>query len=316
MAKTQQVKRTKYALSGWLNLDKPYDMTSTQAVGAVKRILSPKKIGHAGTLDPLATGILPLALGDATKTVQYMMDARKVYRFTVAFGEQRDTDDTEGEVIARSDIRPEDDAIRDALPDYTGEISQLPPRYSAIKVDGQRAYDLARAGEQVELKPRPVTIYRFEMIERVDADHAIFEVECGKGTYVRSLARDMSEKLGTVGHISALRRLSVGSFNEANAISLEALEKSAIQGDPSSLEGILHPIERALDDIPAVTLDHTQSQRLRHGQGCFMSPAAFQQGDEGTEELPALYKALQGKELVALVSRNSRYIAPLRVFNQ
>lgn len=315
MTKQKQVKRQKYPLHGWLNLDKSYDLGSTQAVGAVKRILSPKKIGHAGTLDPLATGVLPLALGDATKTVQYMMDARKIYRFTVRFGIQTDTDDIEGDVIARSDMRPEDAAIQACLPNYIGNIEQLPPRYSAIKVNGQRAYDLARAGQEVELKPRQVSIMRFELIERIDAEHAIFEVECGKGTYVRSLARDMSEALGTCGHISALRRLAVGSFHVDDAITLDMLEKSAIQGHPSTLEGILHPIERALDDIPAVTLDHTQSQRLRHGQSCFVSPAAFQHGGEGSEDMPALYKALQGKRLVALVNRNSRHIAPLRVFN-
>jgi tRNA pseudouridine55 synthase len=310
----QTTLREKRYINGWINLDKPYDMTSTQAVGAVKRILKPAKIGHAGTLDPLATGILPLALGEATKTVQYLMDSRKIYRFTVAFGVQTDTDDTEGKMIRQSDVRPDNAAIAAALPSYTGNIEQLPPIYSAVKIAGERAYDLARAGEVVELKLRPVTIYRFELLERPDADHAVFEVECGKGTYVRSLARDLSAQLGSCGHISALRRTRVGSFTESNAISLDELAASATTGNQPSLEGWLSPIKRALDDIPAVTLDQTQAQSLRHGQQCLVSPASIQVVEDELID-PPVYKALYAGKIIALVKRDGRAIAPVRLFN-
>lgn len=311
-----RVKRERHALHGWINLDKPYDMTSTQAVGAIKRLFSPEKIGHAGTLDPLATGVLPLALGEATKTVQFMMDARKIYRFTVCFGEQRTTDDMEGEVMACSDIRPDDSAIRAALPAFTGEIEQLPPTFSALKIDGQRAYDLARAGQEVTLTPRPVYIERFELLERPDADHAIFEVECGKGTYVRSLARDLSARLSTCGHISALRRTRVGGFVDSAAISLDELEEYAIQGGLSSKGEWLEPIERALDDIPAVMLDLAQIRRLRHGQPCIVSPAAFAT-DAGyvSQNGQELYRAVQGSGVLGLVTRKGRGVSPVRMFH-
>jgi tRNA pseudouridine55 synthase len=307
-------KANKNILNGWVNLDKPYDMTSTQAVGAVKRIMKPAKIGHAGTLDPLATGILPLALGEATKTVQYLMDSRKEYRFTVAFGTQTTTDDAEGEVIKESDVRPDTDAILAALPNYLGNIEQIPPIFSAIKIAGERAYDLARAGEIPEMKPRPVMIYRFELESRPDADHAVFYVECGKGTYVRALARDIALALGSCGHISALRRTRVGSFTEADAISLDELEKYATEIGQPSPEGWLHSVKRALDDIPAVTLDQSQAQSLRHGQSCLVSPAYIQVIEDELVP-PPVYKALYAGKIVALVSREGRSIAPVRIFN-
>src|SRR5690242_4003426 len=205
-----QRKREKFDVHGWVVLDKPVGMTSTHAVSVIKRLFKAKRAGHAGTLDPLASGCLPIALGEATKTVPFVMEGRKRYRFTVQWGEERDTDDAEGRVVEISAVRPEEAAIRAALPRFTGTIAQVPPRFSAIKVEGERAYDLARDGEVVELEPRPVEIGRLELVERPDAEHAVFEAECGKGTYVRALARDLGRVLGTFGHVSALRRTAVG----------------------------------------------------------------------------------------------------------
>ncbi len=303
------VKRPKHAINGWINLDKPYEMTSTQAVGAVKRILSPKKIGHAGTLDPLATGVLPLALGEATKTVPYMMDATKEYRFTLAFGKQTDTDDREGTVIARSDVRPTDKSIQALLPHYTGVIEQRPPAFSAIKVQGKRAYDMARQGEEVVLEPRPVRIDTLTLLERPDAEMAIFSVTCGKGTYIRSLARDLAEALGSCGHVATLQRTRVGCFKAEAAISLDELESCAIKGAVSQTGDWLEPVERALDDIPAAHLDQEQAQRLRHGQQCLLSPCSFE------EEKATLYKAFRGSKLIGLVKRQGRCVTPQRLFN-
>ncbi len=192
----KQFKRDKRDVHGWVVLDKPVGMTSTHAVSVVKRLFSAKRAGHAGTLDPLASGALPIALGEATKTVPFVMDGRKLYRFTVRWGEERDTDDAEGRVVARSDQRPSADAIRALLPSFTGCIQQVPPRYSAIKIEGERAYDLARDGEMVELAARPVEIGRLELVNIPDPDHAVLEAECGKGTYVRSLARDLGSRFG------------------------------------------------------------------------------------------------------------------------
>src|SRR6201982_2478064 len=206
-------RRAKRDVHGWVAIDKAVGMTSTQVVSAVKRLYAAKRAGHAGTLDPLASGALPIAMGEATKTVPFVMDGRKLYQFTVRWGEERDTDDAEGRVIAQSDQRPTADAIRAHLPAYIGVIQQVPPRYSAIKIEGERAYDLARDGETVELQPRPVEITRLELIEAPDADHAVLEAECGKGPYVRSLARDMGRALGCFGHVSALRRVAVGPFS-------------------------------------------------------------------------------------------------------
>ncbi len=299
------------ALHGWINLDKPYDMGSTEAVSAIKRLLRPEKIGHAGTLDPLATGILPLALGEATKTSAYMMDATKEYHFTICFGEQRDTDDIEGDVIASSAQRPDNNEIQATLAQFSGLISQLPPKYSALKINGQRAYDLARAGEEVSVKPRNVHIYQLNMLERIDDDHATFSVTCGKGTYVRSLARDISLVCNTVGHVSALRRARVGAFAEENAISLDDIEKYAKLHAPEEYQALLQPIECGLDDIPAVSLDRAQAAQLRHGQGVMVAEHLFSDSPDASE----VYQAKCGNQLIALVRRNARHIAPLRVFN-
>src|SRR6266545_8124391 len=219
-------KREKRDVHGWLVLDKPVGMTSTHAVSVVKRAFQAKRAGHAGTLDPLASGCLPIALGEATKTVPFVMDGRKTYRFTVRWGEERDTDDAEGRVAAVSPARPTAADIRALIPRFTGTIAQVPPRFSAVKIDGERAYDLAREGEVVELDARPVEIHHLELVEIPDADHAVLAAECGKGTYVRALARDMGRLLGCFGHVAALRRTAVGPFAEDVAVGLETLQRS------------------------------------------------------------------------------------------
>lgn len=261
------MKRQKTPVHGWVILDKPYGMSSTQAVGKVRFLFNAEKAGHGGTLDPLASGLLPIALGEATKTVSHAMDGRKVYRFTARWGEERTTDDLEGEVTVRSDRRPAQSEIEEVLPRFTGEIMQAPPAFSAIKVDGERAYDLARAGEAVELAERPVTIEALRLVEAPDPDHATFEVTCGKGTYIRSLARDMARALGTVAHVSMLRRIAVGPFGEAHMISLEKLSDlshKAPGGD--AINGALLPIETVLDGIPALAIDEEKARRLKLGQ--------------------------------------------------
>lgn len=207
---------------GWVILDKPMGMTSTQAVAAVRRIFDARKAGHAGTLDPMATGILAIALGEATKTVPYAMDADKTYRFTATWGEARDSDDAEGKVTGTSQERPSGAEIEAVLPRFTGTLSQTPPAYSAIRVGGMRAYDLARDGEDVVLQPRPVEVFEARLLD-ARADQAEFEILCGKGTYVRSWVRDIARALGTLGHVSALRRTSLGPWNEKNAVGLDTL---------------------------------------------------------------------------------------------
>ncbi len=258
---------TTHPFNGWLNLDKPLEMTSTQAVGKVKKLLGMKKVGHAGTLDPLATGILPIAVGEATKTVQYIQNRDKGYDFTVTWGEQRDTDDREGAVINQSNIRQAEEAITALLPQFTGTIQQTPPRYSAIKIKGERAYDLARDGVDFEIQSREVTIHNLTL-KHYEKDTATFSMTCGKGTYVRSLARDMAEALGTYGYISMLRRTFVGTFHEDSAISFDKLEEYVHkQAAYEALAGI----ELALDDIPALTLNSQEVLRLRNGQKIIFS---------------------------------------------
>jgi tRNA pseudouridine55 synthase len=251
-------------IDGWLILDKPAGITSTQAVNKVKRALDAQKAGHGGTLDPLATGLLPIALGAATKTVPYVMDSTKIYHFTIRFGEARDTDDAEGAVVATSDARPSDEAIRAALPPFIGSIMQIPPAFSAIKVDGERAYDLARAGAPPELPPRPAQVDRFELIGRPDADTAEFEVQSGKGVYMRALARDLSRACGTVGHIVVLRRLRVGPFLENMAVTLDKFLDP--EQNPATLAEFVRPLSTALDDIPALALNAAEFHALSQGQ--------------------------------------------------
>jgi len=252
------------ALDGWLIVDKPSGMGSTDVVNRVRRAFDARKAGHGGTLDPLATGVLPIAFGAATKTVPYVMDGTKIYRFTLRFGEARDTDDADGAVIETSDARPTDEAIRAALPAFIGDIMQVPPIFSAIKLGGERAYDLAREGQVVEIAPRPARVDRFELVARPDADHAEFEVQSGKGVYMRSLARDLARACGTVGHIAALRRLRVGPFLEAAAIPLDSLAQTGDTPPPSP--DLLLPVATALADIPALAVTEDQATRLMHGQ--------------------------------------------------
>ena len=254
---------------GWLILDKPQGLTSTQALGKVRRLLDGKKAGHGGTLDPLATGILPLAFGEATKLIPYIMDGDKEYEFTIRWGEQRDTDDAEGQVVATSPVRPTADAIRAALPGFTGTITQTPPRYSAIKIDGERAYDLARDGVQVEMQPRQVIIHKLQLLDVLSPDEACFRVACGKGMYVRSLARDLAIKLGTCGFVAALRRTRVGPYDLGAAISLEKLAEMAHKGDAHKA---LLALRSALDDIPVLHLTASEAQRLRTGQSLLIRP--------------------------------------------
>lgn len=257
-----QKKTPKLNISGWINLDKPAGVTSTDMVNKIRRTLNAAKAGHGGTLDPLATGILPIALGEATKVLHYVTDTMKEYEFTLTWGEQRDTDDSEGKVIATSPVRPTADALTALLPKFVGEISQMPPKYSALKVDGERAYDLAREGVEFELKPRTVFIESLTLISTTP-DTATLNCRCGKGTYIRSIARDLGELLGTKAYISALRRKMVGSFSENTAISLDKFLSDVANSAPHS---VVLPIGAALDDIPALPLNQAEAARLKQGQ--------------------------------------------------
>jgi len=287
---------------GWVILDKPYGVGSTKMVGKVRWLFSAQKAGHAGTLDPLASGILPIALGEATKTVPFMMDAAKSYIFEITWGETRVTQDAEGEVVATSDVRPMVSDIQAALPQFTGLISQVPPKFSAIKIDGKRAYDLARAGEAVEIKPRPVQVDRFELIEATQ-DTASFEVDCGKGTYIRSLARDLAAELGACGYVSVLRRTRVGPFTLPQAIGLDALEQMC---DGARVSEGLHPVATALDDIPVLAVNENDASDLKHGRG-ITAPDVSATID--------LIRAEWNGVLIALCTMQDGALVPKRVFN-
>ncbi len=303
-------RRLKQKIDGWVVLDKPLGMGSTKAVGRVRWLFGAAKAGHGGTLDPLATGVLPIALGEATKTVPFVMDGRKTYSFTVRWGEERDTDDADGRVVVVSDARPDRAAIEALLPGYTGTVSQVPPQYSAIKIDGERAYDLARDGETVDLQARPVEIHRLELVNVPDADHAEFRAECGKGTYVRSLARDIGRALGCLGHIKALRREAVGSFSQNDMISLEQLTAMchrAAAGEASLADALL-PVETALDDIPALAVARADAARLQRGQ------AVLLRGRDAPIFRGTVYVTVSG-QLVALAEVDRGEIVPKRVFN-
>jgi tRNA pseudouridine55 synthase len=302
-------KRKGLPISGWLVLDKPLGMTSTQAVTRVRHLYGAAKAGHAGTLDPLATGVLPIALGEATKTVPFAMDGSKEYRFTVRFGASTDTDDAQGQVIAESDKRPSRPEIEAALPAFIGEISQVPPRYSALKVDGARAYDLARDEQEFELTPRPAYVASLNIIDMPDADHALLHTECGKGTYVRALARDLGEALGTLAHVETLRRTRVGAFTEKDALPLVKLEElghSAAGRD--ALLGVLRPVETALDDIPALAISGQDAARLKRGQ-----PVLIRGRDAPILNGP-VYATSRGL-LVAVGEVSQGELRPTRVFN-
>jgi tRNA pseudouridine55 synthase len=308
--KKMQRKREKRDVHGWIVLDKPVGMTSTHAVAIIKRLFTARRAGHAGTLDPLASGILPLALGEATKTVPFVMDGRKRYRFTVRWGEERDTDDAEGRVIGTSEARPNAESIRACLTGFTGTIAQVPPKYSAIKIDGERAYDLARDGQEVMLEARPVEIHDLALTETPDAETAVFEAECGKGTYVRALARDIGRVLGCLGHVTALRRTQVGPFSENDMIPLAELEglcQKAAAGEGSLADALL-PVETALDDIPALAVSKADAARLQRGQ------AVLLRGRDAPIFRGTVYVTVSG-ELVALSEVDRGEIIPKRVFN-
>lgn len=311
MGTTMSRRRKGREINGWLVIDKPAGMTSTDVVNRLRRLLDARKVGHGGTLDPLATGLLPLAFGEATKTVSYVMDGEKTYRFTLRWGERRDTDDAEGAVEAVSEARPEAAEVEALLPRFRGEIQQVPPRYSAIKVEGQRAYDLARDGEAVELASRIVRVDSLELIELADRDHATFEARCGKGTYIRSLARDIGEALGCHAHVVELRRMSVGPFTEADAISLESLER--LSDCAAAVEKLL-PVETGLDDIPALVLTDAEARRLRNGQAISMLVRANAERIHGLVSGDTICAMAEGKP-VAIVRLEAGELRPVRVLN-
>lgn len=297
---------------GWVILDKPSGPTSAQAVGRVRRLFDARKVGHGGTLDPLATGLLPIALGEATKTAAYVMDGAKAYRFTLRWGQETSTDDAEGEVTRESDKRPGRAGIEAALPAFLGEIEQVPPLFSAIKVEGRRAYDLARAEEDFDLKPRPVRVDRFDLLEESeDGLHAMFGVACGKGCYMRSLARDLGRAVGSGAHITALRRIAVGPFTEADAISLESLE--ALGHSAVASERLL-PVEAALDGIPALVLADTEASRLRCGQAVSFLARV---NSERVRDLGqgSVVCAMSAGKPVALARFEAGALHPIRVLN-
>jgi tRNA pseudouridine55 synthase len=304
---------------GWVILDKPLGMTSTQAVGAVRRIFDAQKAGHAGTLDPMATGILAIALGEATKTVPYAMDADKVYRFTASWGESRDSDDAEGKVTGTSDHRPSKEDIEALLPRFTGVLNQTPPAYSAIKVQGERAYDLARDGQEVVLEPREVEVFETRLLD-AQKDQAEFEILCGKGTYVRSWVRDIAQALGTLGHVSALRRTRLGGWDEKDAVGLDTL--TPFMHSPAAF-GYLRPLSTALDGIPALAVTGPDSIRLRSGNSVLLRAPHFarlvesQTGAEAGMDLQGLtvFLSTARGEPIALAEVAQGELRPFRVFN-
>jgi len=310
-------KRKGDPVHGWLCLDKPLDMTSTQAVGSLKRLYNAQKVGHGGTLDPLATGILPIAFGNATKTVAWAMDADKDYEFTVTWGIATASYDAEGVEIARSDVRPDQQAIEAALPAFIGEIEQVPPKFSAIKVDGQRAYDLARDGEDFELEARSVTVHEARLVSVKEGVSATFHVRSGKGFYVRAMARDMAHALGTEGHITALRRTRVGVFEESNAVGLKDLQDLGEQGDAGALMSMLAPIETALEDIPLVDISAHDAAQIFNGQSVILLPHVVDHWKENRSSNPdddRLAVAMDGDRAVAIGEVRAGRFQPVRVF--
>ena len=298
---------------GWLALDKPVDMTSTQAVGMLKRLYNAQKVGHGGTLDPLASGILPIAFGEATKTVQWVMDGDKDYVFTIEWGRSTTTQDREGEIVATSDVRPSRAAIEQALEAFTGEIEQVPPKYSAIKVDGARAYDLAREGEDFELKSRTVMVHEARLADRPDADHAVIHVRTGKGFYVRAMARDLAFALGTEGHVSVLRRTRVGALGEDTAIGLAKLTEMS---DKRALLAALCPVETVLDDIPALAIDRVEAAMLKQGRTIVLQPHIVEhwRATKSSDPDDRLALAMDGSRAVALGEVRAGRFQPTRVF--
>lgn len=293
---------------GWLVLDKPLGQTSTQALGIVKRLFDAQKAGHAGTLDPLATGILPLAFGEATKTVSFAVDGEKAYRFIVRWGAETPTDDAETEPSRTSDKRPTADEIVALFPQFVGEIMQVPPQYSAVKIEGNRAYDLARGGEQVALEPRPVVIEELVLVDMPDRDTSVIEAVCGKGTYVRALARDFGRLLGCYGHVVGLRRTQVGPFHEDDAVTLDEIRAAHEAGGAEALRKLLLPVEAALDGVPALNVSPNDAASLARGQ-----PVLIRGRDAPV--LNGLMYALCKGQIVALGEVEKGALHPTRVFN-
>lgn len=292
-------------INGWLVVDKPLNVSSTSVVAKVRWVFQAQKAGHAGTLDPLATGILAVALGEATKTVPYITDALKCYRFTIRLGQATNTDDAEGEVIATSDARPTDADLRAALPAFTGDIQQVPPQFSAVKVDGERAYALAREGEEMDLAARPLWVESLDLVARPDADHAELEMVCGKGGYVRSIARDLGQALGCLAHVTTLRRLWSGPFDVADGVGLDRIEALARTPD---LDALLLPLETGLADLPELKATPEGAARLRNGNPGMVITSDADYGDEA-------WASHQGRA-VAVGTYKSGELHPSRVFNQ
>ena len=297
-------------LNGWLVVDKPPGMTSTDVVNRVRRGFDAQKAGHGGTLDPLATGVLPVAFGHATKTVPYVMDGTKLYRFTLRLGDARDTDDADGQGGATTAARPTDAQIAAAVLAFLGDIMQVPPAYSAIKVAGERAYDMAREGRAPALEPRPARVDRFALVERPDADTAIFEVQSGKGVYMRSLARDLAQACGTLGHVAALRRLRVGPFTESQAISLD---KCVMQADnaPAS-PNLLLPVATALADIPALALTEAEVFGLSNGQAINLVDL-MGRIPQAADPNGGLARAMAGTRVIGLCRLSDGWLKPERL---
>ena len=297
-------------LNGWLVVDKPPGMTSTDVVNRVRRGFDAQKAGHGGTLDPLATGVLPVAFGHATKTVPYVMDGTKLYRFTLRLGDARDTDDADGQTVATSAARPTDAQIAAALPAFLGDIMQIPPAYSAIKVAGERAYDMAREGRAPVLEPRPARVDRFALMERPDADTAVFEVQSGKGVYMRSLARDLAQACGTLGHVAALRRLRVGPFTEAQAILLDKCVAGADNAPASP--NLLLPVATALADIPALALTEAEVFGLSNGQAINLVDL-MGRIPQAADPNGGLARAMAGTRVIGLCRLSDGWLKPERL---
>ena len=297
-------------LDGWLIIDKPPGLTSTDVVNRVRRAFDAQKAGHGGTLDPLATGVLPIAFGAATKTVPYVMDGTKLYRFALCFGEARDTDDADGQPTATTEIRPSNEQIEAALPAFLGAIMQIPPAFSAIKVAGERAYDMAREGRPPVLEPRPARVDRFDLKERPDPDHAVFEVASGKGVYMRSLARDLAIACGSLGFIESLRRLRVGPFTEAQAIPLDKIMER--EDTQLASPDLLLPVATALADIPALALTETEAASLRHGQAISLV-ALMGRIPRSADPDGGLARAMAGGSVVGLCRLEDGLLRPERI---
>lgn len=309
----RQRKRKGDPVHGWIALDKPLEITSTQCVGVLKRLYNAQKVGHGGTLDPLASGILPIAFGEATKTVAWAMDGEKDYEFTIEWGKSTATQDREGEITGTSDVRPCPEAVAEALKGFVGEIEQVPPKFSAIKVDGQRAYDLAREGEDFELQSRTVDVFEAAVVDAPDADHVTIRVCTGKGFYVRALARDLAFDLGAEGHISVLRRTRVGPFDEASAIPLGALE--AMQSKDDLFEA-LSPVETAMTDTPLLAVTSDDAAQLKQGRAIVLLPHVVEQWRSERSDDPddRLALAMNGDVAVALGDVRAGRFQPVRVF--